>query len=98
MNALVSALKLDRFSTAFLHKSQRISDCVVVASMKCPVGHVGNKQGALNSASHRFEMNQDFFECDWNRVAISQHDISQAVTNQDHIDTSFIHYACGRII
>ncbi len=98
VHTLVPAFEFDRFRAAFFHETQRIADRVVVAGVKRSVRHIGDEQRALHGASNGFQVNQDLFECHRNGVAVSEHDISEAVADQNHVDSGFVENSCRRIV
>src|SRR5687767_11923616 len=98
LNAFVSTFEFDCFCAAFLHESQRISDCIVVASVKSPIGHVGNKQCALHCSSNCLQMDQYLLERDRHRIAISEHYISETVADENDVDPRLVNDTSGRVI
>src|SRR5262249_48957360 len=98
LDAFVSAFELDRFRTAVLHEPQGILDGFVFAGVETSVRHVGDEQRALHGASHGLQVNQNFFERYGDGVAVTQDHVSQAIANENDVDTCFINQACGRIV
>src|SRR5687767_8608899 len=96
--ALVTTFEFDRFRAAFFNETQCVANRIVVARVKCSVRHVGDEQRALHGATYGLQVDQDLFESHRHGVAVSEHDIPQAVADKYDVDSSFIDYACSRIV
>ena len=93
-----AAFQLHRLRAALLQQPPRVAQGVLGAHVVGHEGHVGHDEGVLRAADDRPRVVEHVVERHGERGVVAEHDVAEAVANEDDGDACLVHEPGHRVV